>query len=223
MRRRLQSKHRICIMMSIAALAVAVYLLAQYLWYWEWLTESLATVLAIIAAVAFWLEYHENKVLNEAQFIMDLNQQFIGDDNLSDIEWELEKFSKHCDTALERSKYEADFRCKFDADKKNRQHLVNYLVHLEGIAALIKNGVIHLDAIDDLMSYRYFIAVNNPVVQELELIPYRDYYKGCFDIYRDWVNHLKRQQRDIPMYNKVNDLVDRYIAEQKIIPEEEKK
>lgn len=209
--------------MTITVLAVAFYLMAQYLWHWDWLTESIATVLAIIAAVAFWLEYHENKVLNEAQFIMELNQQFIADDNLSDVEWELERFTKHCNNAAERGKCEEAFRAKYGADKKDRQHLVNYLVHLEGIAALIKNGVIHLDAIDDLMSYRYFIAVNNPVVQDMELLPYHDYYKGCFDIYKDWAAHLNLQERKIPMYNKVYDLVDRYITEKTRISEEEKK
>ena len=36
------------------------------------------------------------------------------------------------------------------------------------------------------MAYRYFIAVNNPVVQELELIPYKDYYQGIIKVFKDW-------------------------------------
>ena len=49
------------------------------------------------------------------------------------------------------------------------------------------------------MSYRYFIAMNNPVVQELELCQYPDFYKGCFEIYEDWVKELEDQEIEIPM------------------------
>lgn len=42
---------------------IFAYLGGQCFWNWEWLTETVATIIAIIAAVAFWLEYHENKLL----------------------------------------------------------------------------------------------------------------------------------------------------------------
>ena len=65
-------------------------------------------------------------------------------------------------------------------ESKKHQDLVNYLVHLEGVAALVNNGVLRISAINDLMAYRFFIAVNNPVVQELELKPFKEYYKGIY-------------------------------------------
>ena len=98
--------------------------------------------------------------------------------------------------------YEEEFEKKFALENRERQYLVNYLVHLEGIAALVNNGVIHLDAIDDLMSYRYFVAVNNPIVQRLELLEYPEYYKGCFGIYDAWVEELLRQKITPPMYDE---------------------
>jgi len=52
------------------------------------------------------------------------------------------------------------------------------------------------------MSYRYFIAVNNPVVQTLELLEYPDYYKGCIGIYDAWVNELLKQGVTPPMYDE---------------------
>ena len=79
---------------------------------------------------------------------------------------------------------------------------MNYLVHLEGIAALVNNGVIHLDTIDDLMSYRYFIAVNNPIVQRIELLEYPEYYKGCIGIYDAWAEEMLRQKIKPPMYDE---------------------
>lgn len=178
---------------------VCAYLSCQYFYAWSWLTETVATIIAIISAIAFWLEYRENKLLNEAQFITDLNEQFIGNDKMSGVEWELEKFyNKHKDSKLKDEDF-AELRSKYDIESKERQNLVNYLVHLEGIAALVKNKVLHIETIDDLMSYRYFIAMNNPVVQELELRQYPDFYKGCFGIYEDWVKELEDQEIEIPM------------------------
>lgn len=215
-RRQRQSRHRIRIMILIIIVIVCLYLVGQCFWNWEWLTETVATVIAIVAAVAFWLEYHENKLLNEAQFIMELNEQFLSDSNLSEVEWELEKYYTRYRKKTLTDEYEENFKEHFDLEKRERQHLVNYLVHLEGIAALVNNGVIHLDAIDDLMSYRYFIAVNNPIVQDLELLEYPDYYKGCFRIYDDWVDELLRQEITPPMYDeKENNLTKKYEKKKK--------
>jgi len=210
-RRQRQNSHRIRIMILIITVIVCVYLLGQFFWHWEWLTETVATIIAIVAAVAFWLEYHENKLLNEAQFIMELNEQFLSDSNLSEVEWELEKYYNRSRKNTLTKEYEEEFEKHFDSEKRERQHLVNYLVHLEGIAALVNNGVIHLDAIDDLMSYRYFVAVNNPIVQKIELLEYPEYYKGCIGIYDAWVEELLRQGITPPMYHKKkNKLTKKY-------------
>ena len=56
---------------------------------------------------------------------------------------------------------------------------------------LVNNGVLRISAINDLMAYRFFIAVNNPVVQELELKPFKDYYKGIYKLYPVWAKKLK--------------------------------
>lgn len=69
---------------------------------------------------------------------------------------------------------------------ENRQKIVNYLVYLESIAPLVLNGVLTLDHIDNLMAYRFFIAVENVELQEKELFPFADYYRGCFKLYKIW-------------------------------------
>ena len=92
---------------------------------------------------------------------------------------------------------EIPFGIDLDVFDERRQSVINYLVHLEGIAALVNEGVLHLNVITDLMAYRYFIAVNNPVVQEKELYPFQDYYRGCFRIYEKWSKSLEAEK--IPM------------------------
>lgn len=183
--------------------------------------------LAIFTAVAFFLEYHQNNKLNEAQFVIDLNNQFLNEGKMASVEHDLEKYfnaaspsssSTHSRSSApppsypsstddgklagkEAGKEEAhetdkeaiakELRTKYAMENKKHQDLVNYLVHLEGVAALVNNGVLRISAINDLMAYRFFIAVNNPVVQELELKPFKEYYKGIYKLYPEWAKKLK--------------------------------
>lgn len=163
-----------------------LYVAGQLFGVWSELTNTVTTSIAIIAAVAFWMELKGNDKLNEAKFIMDLNNQFISNQELTAVEWELGKYyAKVVDGTLTEQD-NAQLRSKYDLNNKERQHLINYLVHLEGVAAIINEDVLHLYAIQDLMAYRYFIAVNNPIIQEIELIPYKDHYRGCYKIYDTW-------------------------------------
>lgn len=155
-------------------------------------TQPFIDCLAIFTAVAFFFEYHQNGKLNEAQFIIDLNNQFINEGNIAAVEHDLEMYFTH---PHEREKYKAEFLEKYALEKPEHQDFINYLVHLEGMAALVNDGVLRLSAIKDLMSYRYFIAVNNPVVQEFELIPYQAYYQGIIKLYPTWAEEAD----DIPM------------------------
>lgn len=86
-----------------------------------------------------------------------------------------------------------------DIDSHERQELVNYLVHLESVATLVNNGILRLEVISDLVAYRYFIAVNNPHVQKYELIPYKEYYMGCYKIYKKWKNLMEYKNMNVPM------------------------
>ena len=186
----------------IMVLLGAIYVCGKNFLEWTWFEEVFATLIAIVTIVSFWLEYNENKLLNEAQFIIELNEKFIGNEKLSNVEWELEKYFVRYKKNMLTGEYIKEFQEKYDIDGKERQNLVNYLVHLEGIATLVKNKVLHIKTIDDLMSYRYFIAMNNPIVQELELLEYSDFYQGCFDIYDIWVKEMENQKVLPPMYDE---------------------
>ena len=181
-------------------LATVVYLLLRSVFNIDGIAEIFATIIAIITLVAFWLEYNDNKILNESQFIISLNDQFVSDERMYTIEWELEKFFYKYKKRELTKEYMDSFRKQFDIENERRQYLVNYLVHMESLAALVNNGTLKIDKIANLMSYRYFIVMNNPVVQEIELKQYSDYYTGCFNIYENWVKVLEKNGMEIPMY-----------------------
>lgn len=135
--------------------------------------------------------------MNEGQFILELNNQFINNNNLTNIEHRLEQYYAQIKEGKEAN--EIKLELNLDIESNERQDLINYLVHLEGIASLILNGVLHLDTITDLVAYRYFIAVNNPEVQEIELKLYKDYYQGCYKIYDFWERIFKKNNIEFPM------------------------
>lgn len=194
----------------IAAIIIGGYVIALQFWEASSLSNVITTALALVAGVTFWIEYSNNSELNEAAFLIELNNQFICNKDFNKVEWELEKYyaaflEKKNDPERDRA-----FKEKFALEKEDRQCLINYLVHLEGIAALVCSGQLRLRQISNLMAFRYFIAVNNPIVQELEILPaqYREHYKGIIKLYPKWedhlsgpkwTKHLNRKKTSIPM------------------------
>ena len=168
-----------------SALIIAAYLFLRFRCIE---TSLIMDSLAILAVVTFFLEYHQNNKVNEAQFVIELNNQFINEGNIAAVEHDLEMYFTH---PKEREKYKIKFLDKYALEKPEHQDFINYLVHLEGVAALVNDGVLRLAAINDLMAYRYFIAVNNPVVQQFELIPYQDFYQGLIKLFPKWARKNK--------------------------------
>ncbi len=119
-----------------------------------------------------------SKDMEEATFIMEMNNNFISNDKQTRIEHELEKYYAQTLNVKDNPELNLDL----DIESKDRQQLVNYLVYMEGLAALVEKGVLRLGVIDDLFAYRFFIAVNNPIVQKTELLPYANYYQVCFKL-----------------------------------------
>ncbi len=157
-------------------------------------------IVALAAMALVFVELRQNKKINEAQLIKDINSEFINNQQLSKIERMLEVYYdeyRHAKTTDEREKIHLNL-C-MDVGSDERQDLVNYLVHLEAVASLVNNDAIRLDSVDDLIAYRFFIAVNNREVQEYELQPFKDYYRGCYTLYERWKGVLNRKHLEIPM------------------------
>ena len=188
-------KYYVAILIVVAAFLV----LSNYLPL-DPFSKRITTVTALISAVAFWLQFKRTERLNESNFIMNLNNQFISNKDMTYVEHELELYYNQY-----RSRQRGDEPLSpTDAEEihlglnqsrtsEDCQKLINYLVYLEALAALVDRQVLRLDVIDDLFSYRFFLAVNNPVVQKGELYPYADYYQGIFKLNELWIaDHTKR-------------------------------
>lgn len=130
-------------------------------------------------------ERHQNDI-EEASFILQYNQSFIQDANMTEVEHLLER--------------QVDYDVEPDSiiTDENRQKFINYLVYLEGMALLILNGVLTLDYIDNLMAYRFSLAMDNVEVQNDQLILYAEYYRGCYRLYKMWKEYRDSHDRKYP-------------------------
>lgn len=43
---------------------------------------------------------------------------------------------------------------------------------------MVTKGELSIKTIDNLLTYRFFLALNNPIVQNIELTPDAEYYKS---------------------------------------------
>ena len=176
-------------------------LIALFLWaisYWghpSELSDIVTALTALIAAVAFWMELKRSDNLNEATFIMEMNHQFISNPEMTKIEHALELYyNQVCEGTLNPV-----LGLELTRESPDCQSLVNYLVYMEGLAALVQRHVLHLGVIDDLFAYRFFLATNNPIVQEFELLPYAEFYRGCFILNKMWTKRWNQENRIIPL------------------------
>lgn len=162
--------------------------------------EFISTIAVIVGAVIAIIEIHANKKLEEASFIKDLNKQFIDNKEMVEIEHALETYNNLYQLGEKNIELELDVR----VNGKDKQKLVNYLVYLEGVASIIEQGVLHIDKINSLFGYRYFLAVNNPIIQNIELYPFAAYYQGIFNVYNKWLEKCKDKSSDmfmeVPIY-----------------------
>ena len=136
------------------------------------ISNIVTIVTAIIGAVALFIQFKKDKELNAASFVIDYSVQFYDIYNLGDILDELESCRKNKKHKLDINKHYKD--------------VVAYLQWLESLAALVNANILSIDKIDDVLSYRFFLIVNNKQIQQQELCPCSTFYRGIFKLYKTW-------------------------------------
>src|SRR6218665_3654509 len=134
------------------------------------LQQALAAAATVAAAIAIWFQMKAEKDVAVGEFIMNLNTTF--NDNAS-----IERVYRR----LVSDKPLND-RHQFDA--------MTYLTFFETCYLLHARGVVDIALLDDLFGYRFFIAMHNPDIQRIELIPDRYAYRNLitlYDLWRDYV------------------------------------
>lgn len=179
--------NRTLLIFLLMVILLAVYVACALTWDYDMVSTIVATAIAAMGIFGVWFQLRKEATIKEAEFLMNFNFAFITNEKFVGIEHLLEK-------AFQAKK-------PLVLPEEKRQDLIDYLVYLESLAPLVLNKMVRLNVIDDLFGYRYFIAVNNPGVQEMELCKpeYAPFYRGCYRLYDKWKTYRLKNGLDIPL------------------------
>lgn len=146
------------------------------------LLTLVTTLTAIIGAVAIFIQFKRDKDINQANFIVNYGKYF-------------HEIKGNDEVYLKLERYQDGKKDIFNDD--DYLGIINYLVWCEGLSVLIQNGTMDLPTVDNLFSYMFFLIVNNEYVQNNELIPSAEYYKGIFALHKIWSDYKKKTGQSI--------------------------
>lgn len=159
------------------------------------ISSLLTTLTAIIGAVALFIQFKKDKMINQASFMTEYSQQFYEPFYCDEL------FEK-LDNALDNKELTAE-----DFDSKTKHDLVNYLIWCEGLCSLVLQNVLQISQIDSLFSYRFFLITNNKYVQETELIPYQTSYVEIVKVHKLWTKY--KRSKNLAIICDENNLTDK--------------
>jgi hypothetical protein len=148
-----------------------------------------------MGAFGIWLELSKEQEVNQASFILSINSDFYalggkGTMYAADLEKKLDE---------DYSKIK-----KLELKEEDQIMVIQYLVWVKTLSSLINRRMVKFSAIDDLFAYKFFVAVNHPEIQKMELIPYQTAYKGIYKAHKAWKQY--RKKKGLEIYNEKTDL-----------------
>ncbi|KXC06153.1 MULTISPECIES: hypothetical protein [Microbacterium] len=139
------------------------------------LQQALAAAATVFAAVAIWFQIKAEKDVAIGEFIMNLNNSFNDNASIGRVYGRLVREKRLAD----RDQYDA----------------MVYLTFFETCYLLHARRVVDIALLDDLFGYRFFVAMHNPDIQRIELIPDRYSYRNLITLYDIWRDHVRAQGR----------------------------
>lgn len=143
-------------------------------------SQIVTIITALIGAAALFVQFIRDKKINQVSFILDFSKSFYDPINLGEVMNKLEEGTK---TSI-----------NFDKDYND---IVNYLQWCETLSSLIVDNVFSFKTIDAIFSYRFFVITNDPLVQEKELIPYKEFYENIYLVHKKWSEYKNKHKKKI--------------------------
>lgn len=168
----------------IAFLAVVVISVLTVLFADELVITIISTISTLIGIVGLLISFKLDRNISEASFIFDLYTTFRENQNIKSIAVKLEAHFFGKESII---------------TEEDRGNVVDYLTFFEMIGSMVKRGAVSIESIDPLFGYDFFIAVNNPTVREMELLPYADYYVQTTELMKKWEKYRIKNGLPIPL------------------------
>ena len=153
--------------------------------------EALGVIISLLIAI---YQLTDSKEIARATFITEINKSFVENDHYMEL---YDAFQRCYDGKCEHCCIRV---CQLDYPKS---YVSNYLTFFETIYLLTQNSVISFDMIDDLFSYRFFLAVHHKFVQQTKLQVQPQNFKNIFILEKQWLEYRKKHGKNVDgVYSK---------------------
>jgi len=144
--------------------------------------NTLANLAAAGGLVALFFQFKRERDLNEADFILRINQDFMTNESISRI-YKL----------LEQSK--ADEQKENPFKPEDLIDMANYLTYFEPFYSLIDRKIIKIHSLDSVLAYRFFLATNNRFMQQMLLCAKNKEiaWESTYKLYDHWIRYRNRK------------------------------
>lgn len=143
---------------------------------------SLAVTL--IGTIFIAVELKNGQDVTCSEMLINLNNYFHGSDRLMKVYQVLED-------------------CEMDGDYSDEKwkdvssvEVAQYCTFFENLYMLHRHHIAHIEDLDDLFGYRFFLFMNNPYIQEHYLLPTSSSYVQLFELCQIWTRHRKSESKD---------------------------
>lgn len=182
-----------------SVILIIIMLLISTLLLEEEIASRITTIITVstatIGAVALFVQYKRDRDVNQASFLVEYAKYFYSLKGTEELVMQLDEYRLGNKDVVKDMSYTA---------------IINYLFWCEELAALVQKNIIDIETIDNLFAYLFFIITNNKYIQERELVPQAEFYKGTFYLHKLWTEYKRKTKQLI--INPDEDLcnVDKY-------------
>jgi len=149
-----------------------------------------ASFSVIIGILVVYRQIEKEKKIYSNTFLISLNDYFATDENIKRC---FHKLMKLENKKYSFNAYEKEF--KTDEDKYD---LLEYLNFMESLQYFISERVIKISEINELFGKRFFIAVNNPYIQEIKLKKYDYSWVNLYRLARSLIDYRREKGHQVP-------------------------
>jgi len=137
----------------------------------------ISTSTTIIGAVAIFFQYREEKEIDQFNFAITY----------------FETFNESSDVVALKELIDAQYGVENapHITTQHKRYILAYTSWIKSLSSLLVSGVLSYSIVDVSFHFKFFSFVNNPDIQELELLKYPNLYGVIFDAYEGWIKYLE--------------------------------
>ena len=168
------------------------------------LIVSLFSTLGVIVSIVFTgISFADNNDAQLASFIQGLNDNFIKNEETVKVYNALSACHHNKCSKCNECKRDPNFKCIRCEEFDDEIYLSNYLTFFGTIYVLLKREVIQMDFVNELFSFRFFVAVHSKLMQDERLSNPEFNFKDIVILEKQWIEHkIKIGQVDEQEFNE---------------------